>query len=156
MFLFLPGLNTLENHAKDPQEDTLRYVTPRFVTLSKICFLRFHLELLPTAHGNSSVQCYNVFSKNLKIFLQECKIDRYRHEQCEEHNSDTTKYRAHFLGGIVTAYVVNSSSVVRWPDYFMLVESGVWSDCVGPLDQSYIHLLYLQVTFYSTIFPFSR
>ncbi|XP_078352920.1 A disintegrin and metalloproteinase with thrombospondin motifs 1-like isoform X2 [Oculina patagonica] len=30
---------------------------------------------------------------------QECTTDRYRHEQCEEHNTATTKYRAHYLGG---------------------------------------------------------
>lgn len=30
---------------------------------------------------------------------RECKFDRFRHEQCEEYNTKTTKYRAHFLGG---------------------------------------------------------
>jgi len=30
---------------------------------------------------------------------KECKIERFRLEQCEERNTNTTKYRAHFLGG---------------------------------------------------------
>lgn len=31
--------------------------------------------------------------------LQECSVDRFRHQQCEAHNTDSTKYRPHFLGG---------------------------------------------------------
>lgn len=36
----------------------------------------------------------------LVCFLpQECNVDRFRHQQCEAHNTDSTKYRPHFLGG---------------------------------------------------------
>ncbi|KAJ7383377.1 metalloendopeptidase [Desmophyllum pertusum] len=30
---------------------------------------------------------------------QECKVDYFRHKQCEARNSGSTKYRVHFLGG---------------------------------------------------------
>ena len=40
---------------------------------------------------------------NLQLLVcfppQECSVDRFRHQQCEAHNTDSTKYRPHFLGG---------------------------------------------------------
>lgn len=34
------------------------------------------------------------------LYFQECAVDRFRQEQCEQHNSDTKKYHAHYLSGI--------------------------------------------------------
>ena len=73
-----------------------------------IIYFTLHYKRVKMLMGN----CHNDSKKvwlnesfNFNLFLQECTTDRYRHEQCEEHNTDTTKYRAHFMGGISEIYL---------------------------------------------------
>ncbi|XP_022779680.1 A disintegrin and metalloproteinase with thrombospondin motifs 1-like [Stylophora pistillata] len=68
---------------------------------------------------------------------QECSVDRFRHHQCEAHNTDSTKYHPHFLGGsskCTLACVTGSRG-----DYFGDVKDGtrcegnknVFDVCIG-------------------------